>query len=477
LVEPGAAWGVALLQGAQHELLLVAAVGILLLGIEDVLFDALWLARRRQALQRPVQPPLEGTIAVFVPAWQEAAVLPATLLFMLDSWRHDDVRIYVGCYSNDGRTLLAVSALVARHPHLRLVIAPHDGPTSKADNLNQMWRALGEDERAERRTFAAVVLHDAEDRVMPAEIGLFRRHLPGAMLVQIPVEPLLLPGGGVVAAHYADEFAEAHGKEMPLRAAFGTALPAAGVGCAFSRAALTILALGRDSGPFHADSLTEDYEAGLILGASGGLCRFVDECDANGRRIATRSVFPDELAAAVRQKGRWIAGIALGGWDRLDWQGGRTGDVAAVSPRHWLRRLLTGWMLWRDRRATVAAAVLLCAYAGLVLAAVNLVAQWAGLSAARPLDAAMAQLLAANAVLLMWRLILRTVYSGRIYGWRQGLLAVPRAFVGNIIHILAARRALAVYLRQLWTREIIWDKTAHAASQPAVVACSAVTQQ
>lgn len=46
-MEPIAVWGVAALHAAQQELLLVAAVGILLLGIEDKLFDGLWLVRSR----------------------------------------------------------------------------------------------------------------------------------------------------------------------------------------------------------------------------------------------------------------------------------------------------------------------------------------------------------------------------------------------------------------------------------------------
>ena len=37
---------------------------------------------------------------------------------------------------------------------VRLVIGPAAGPTTKGDNLNRMWHALGEDERAEGRRFA-----------------------------------------------------------------------------------------------------------------------------------------------------------------------------------------------------------------------------------------------------------------------------------------------------------------------------------
>lgn len=459
-MEPSAADGIALLQWAGHELLLLAAVGILLLGLEDLGFDALWLARDRRTDRAPgAARPVEGPLAIFVPAWDEAAVLPATLARMLNVWPDADIRIYVGCYSNDGATFLAISRLVARNPRLRLVLAPYGGPSSKADNLNQMWQALASDEVAEGRRFAGVVLHDAEDVVHPDEIELFRRYLPTSAMVQIPVEPLLQRGDPMVAAHYADEFAEAHGKEMVLRDALRAALPGAGVGCAFSRHALSLLALNRPDGPFRADSLTEDYEAALILGASGANCRFVAVRGRDGMRIATRSAFPARLDHAVRQKSRWIAGIALAGWDRLDWSGQAIADMAPTAdrPPSWHTR----WMLWRDRRAPLSALIILCAYLALVFTAVDQAGQMLGGWVAATIDPLLQTIVVFNALLLSWRLGMRAWFVARIYGWRQGLAAVPRAFVGNIIHMLAARRALLLYVRQLRSQKLLWEKTDH----------------
>jgi bacteriophage N4 adsorption protein B len=459
-VEPTTAWGVAMLHMAGYELLLVAAVGIAVLGIDDLLFDGLWLAQRRSPALPASLRPAEGMLAVFVPAWREAEVLPATIRRMLAQWRGEDVRIYIGCYPNDAATLFSVTPLVAAHPALRLVIAPHNGPTSKADNLNQMWHALGADRRSLGLTIAGVVLHDAEDFVHSEELALYRRHLPTAALVQIPVEPLLGTGDPMVAAHYADEFAEAHSKEMPLRSGMRAALPAAGVGCAFSLRALTLLALERPAGPFNADSLTEDYEAGLVLGALQLPCRFVAARGADGRRIATRSAFPASLEAAVRQKSRWIAGIALAGWDRLDWSGAPQPRPSGRAKSRTLS-LITRWMLWRDRRAALSALIILCAYAALLCAGVDRLAGMMGWWVVPPLGGALQYLLLFNAALLVWRLLIRARFVAAIYGWRQALASVPRAFIGNIIHMLAARRAFAVYIRQVVRRELVWDKTDH----------------
>ena len=46
-------------------------------------------------------------------------------------------------------------------------------------------------------------------------------------------------------------------------------------------------------------------------------------------------------------------------------------------------------------------------------------------------------------------------------GWRQALLSVPRVLVGNYIALLAARRALFLYIEILAGGAPHWDKTDH----------------
>ncbi|OHD09736.1 glycosyl transferase family protein [Sphingopyxis sp. RIFCSPHIGHO2_12_FULL_65_19] len=451
------AWLEWLVFGAGHELMLFASVGILLMGLDDLLFDALWLATRRPDRPHPVDaPPLGGRFAVFIPAWDEAGVLPAMLRRTLAAWDGEDVRLYVGCYPNDAATLFAVSPLIARDRRLRLVIGGREGPTTKGDNLNRLWAALGEDERAEGMRFAAVVLHDAEDHVHPHELALYRTYLGANAMVQIPVVPSIERGARWIGGHYGDEFAEAHGKELVVRSRLGMPLPSAGVGCALARSTLALLAIERGGEPFRSDSLTEDYEVGMVIGAYGLDARFVEATGPAGDRIVSRGAFPGGVDAAVKQKARWVAGIALAGWDHLGWPGSRRGGDLTAG-RAWLAR----WMLWRDRRALLAALVLLAAYAGLLVTAIG----WAGQVllgwTAPPLGDGMTLLLAFNAMLLGWRMALRIHFTARWYGWREAAFAVPRAFVANVIAMLAARRAVMLYWRMLRSGEVVWDKTEH----------------
>ena len=75
-------------------------------------------------------------------------------------------------------------------------------------------------------------------------------------------------------------------------------------------------------------------------------------------------------------------------------------------------------------------------------------------------------LLAVNLLLLCWRMGMRGHFTARWYGLREALISVPRAFVANVIAILAARRAVTIYWRMLRSGEVVWDKTDHCQSEP-----------
>src|ERR1700741_4447608 len=219
-----------------HEAALFAAFGFLLLGSSDLAVDLIWIGLRlapRAPLPALPVAASPGRLAVFVPAWDEAAVIGRMLAYAQAAFGEADYLLYVGCYSNEPATIEAVRA--AAGPRVRLVIGPAPGPTSKADCLNRIWERMLEDEAAEGVRVKAVVLHDAEDVVHSAELPLFDALSERHDLVQLPFVPLVDPGSRFVSGHYLDEFTEAHGKELVVRAALGASLPSAGVGCAVSR--------------------------------------------------------------------------------------------------------------------------------------------------------------------------------------------------------------------------------------------------
>ncbi|MFL9840386.1 glycosyl transferase family protein [Sphingomonas sp. ST-64] len=444
------------IDGIARETMLFAAIGFLIGGIDDLLVDiaygTAWVRARVRGDRVRLLDVAPVPIAVFVAAWDESAVIGAMLRAALGRYDYPDYRLYVGSYPNDPATIAAIAEVAACDPRVRLVITPAPGPTTKADCLNALWRALLRDEAA-GEPFAAILLHDAEDLVDPQELRVFAAWLPDHEAVQLPVLPLPDRRSPLVAGHYLDEFAEAHGKSLVVRAALGAALPFAGVGCAIRHDMIKRIADARNGHPFDEGSLTEDYELGLTVTALGGRTAFVRMRDAQGALIAVRAYFPAQVGAAVRQKARWMTGIALAGWDRVGWQrGGSLGE-------HWMRM--------RDRRATLAIPVLAIAYVALIAWGVALAVHLAGGTPMPSPGDFTGPLLIANAVLLGWRVTLRAAFTGAAYGPVQAILSVPRLLVANWVALLAARRAIALYWPTLHGRAPRWEKTAHHFPDPA----------
>ena len=437
-----------------RETLLFAALGILIGGIDDLAIDAGYmivrLVRRRRRGAANGEHPLprrQKHLVVFVPAWDESAVIGAMLRAALARFDHPDYRVYVGTYPNDRATIDAVAAVAETDRRVRLVIGTRPGPTTKGDCLNTLWRALERDEAGGGVRADAIVLHDAEDVVHPAELHVFDQMIAEHVTVQLPVLPLVHRGSRLISGHYCDEFSEAHAKQLVVRAALGAAVPLAGVGCAIARPALDRLAAAQGGTPFDPDSLTEDYEIGLTVAREGGRGVFVRMRDGDGQPIAVRAYFPASLDAAVRQKARWMAGIAFAGWDRIGWT--RWSDWR----EHWMRM--------RDRRAPLAVLVLCAAYLSFLAWVASMACHALAGTASPSPSAAMRILLLANAALLAWRLGMRAAFTSRTYGWREGMLAIPRSLVANLIAMLAARRALMLYVTQLLDGVPRWEKTAH----------------
>ena len=454
------------LTALEGELLLFAAVFFALGLIDELLVDAIYLwGRLTGRLHTPridtsgiEEMPLGGLAAVFIPTWREDPVIGPTLAHALSVWPQDDLRIYVGCYRNDPETMASIMAAARGDERVRVVVVGEDGPTCKAHCLNRLYAALCLDEARSGRPAHMVVLHDAEDMVDAAALPLLDIAVRDHAFVQLPVMALPASDSVWVASHYSDEFAESHAKGMVVRGMLGAAIPGAGVGCAIARAKLGELARAEGGAPFAQGALTEDYELGLKIAALGGRGKFLRVRRQGGELVATRACFPDTLVQSVRQKTRWTHGIALQGWDRLGWRGG-------VAQR---------WMTLRDRRGPLAAILLAIAYFLFPLALALHIAADMGVMERRALTPGLTILLAITFAGLVWRLLLRALFTAREYGLRQGLLAIPRVLVSNVIAIMSGRRALMAYVRNLRGSPVVWDKTEHRA-HPVLIKAAELT--
>ncbi len=139
----------------------------------------------------------------------------------------------------------------------------------------------------------------------------------------------------IVHGIYCDEFAEWQIKDMPARQIMGSFVPSNGVGTGFTREALEKLANAEHNLIFEPGCLTEDYENGLRLHKLGCSQMFVPLSRPPADIVATREFFPRTTRSAIRQRTRWIMGIALQSWERHGWQG-------TWPQLYWF---------WRDRKA------------------------------------------------------------------------------------------------------------------------------
>ena len=435
--------------------LLPLALWILLSGLDDLVvliaFLYGWAHRGKPPPKAADAESAEPLVAIFVPCWQEHAVVGDMLAHNLSAIRYRRYHFFVGAYPNDEKTVQAIQRVEIRNGNVHLSLCPHDGPTSKADCLNWIYQRMLLYEEQHGLRFELVLIHDAEDLIHPEELNRIARYGRDYDMIQLPVLALPTPWLDLTHGLYCDDFAETHTKDMIVRQLLGGFIPSSGVGTAYSRAALERLAAAESNRLFEPSCLTEDYEIGFRLWRLGLRQIFVPLELASGQPVATREFFPRTFAGAVRQRSRWITGIALQSWERHGWRGG------------W-RQL---YWLWRDRKGLIGnpaslLANILFGYGALTwLAARTSGGVW-GLGSVVASEA-MVTILALTLTLQLIHLGVRMACVARIYGLKFAFGVPLRLVYGNLLNSAATGLALTRYaLARLRRRPLVWVKTEHA---------------
>jgi adsorption protein B len=471
-------------------LTLIVALLILVSSADDAFVDArYWLRtawRRRlviggkgspMSLERLCNRP-EARFAIMVPAWHEHDVVAAMIDNSVNTLEYDAFHIFCGVYPNDPATAREVDRMAARYPgRVTRVAVAHDGPTCKADCLNAIVGHILAAERAGGERFEGMVLHDCEDVVHPLELKLFNVFLPGRDLVQLPVFSLERSWWHLTAATYMDDFAEAHGKDIQVREDLAGVVPGAGVATCYNRHGMAALWAGSGGAPFNTASLTEDYDLSFRLRAIGLAQTFAHVRLAygiimrpsqvrgtTGSIISTHEYFPHRFRAAVRQRARWVLGIAFQGWREVGWQGSA-----------WDR-----YFFFRDRKALVMAPAGALAY--LLLANYAYIEAFGAFEAQIRVESMLSApvvgaLLAANLVFMTNRALQRMYFVGRYYGPFQALFSVVRMPLNVLINFFAVMRAWRLFIAHALTgKRLAWDKTAHAFPQAAAARQAAASE-
>lgn len=429
------------------------AAWILLSGLDDLFISIALLLAGRKRFPWPAAAELDGTperrIAILVPLWHEDGVIERMLERNLAAIRYRNYDIFAGVYPNDEPTVDAVYQAARRHPRLHLAMCSRKGPTSKGDCLNHAYRRMNEYEAAHGFRFEIVMMHDAEDLIHPESLRLVNHFSREYEMVQIPVLPLAMGWEEFTHGNYCDEFAETQSKDIPVRRRLGGFLPSSGVGTGFDREVLGRLGRERGGAVFNPASLTEDYEAGFCLHEMGCSQVFLPIRMEAGGPVATREYFPSSFRTAVRQRSRWVAGIALQGWERHGWR-------ASWRQRYWL---------WRDRKGLAGnllspAANLLFLYGCATYALAACSGQAWGLG--RLIPPPLATVYSVTFSISVVQMAMKIRWSARVYGWRFAAGAPLRMPWANLVNCAATVAALAQFAGARFTRRaLVWRKTEH----------------
>jgi bacteriophage N4 adsorption protein B len=392
----------------------------------------------------PTEPELSHArlkrMAIFVPLWREYQVIRNMMEHNLAVRTYDQADFFLGVYPNDTPTLAAARELQTRFPNVHVSLCPHDGPTSKADNLNWIFQRMLLFETEHEARFEIVITHDAEDLIHPDSLRWVNYYAQWYHMVQIPVLPFPTPIWEWVHGVYCDEFVEYQCKELPLRQFLGGFLPSCGVGTGYSREALNRLAAAHSNCIFEPKCLTEDYENGFRLHRLGCSQIFVPAKKWNGKIVATRGYFPRRFRSAVKQRTRWVMGIGLQSWEMNGWH-------ETLGQLYWL---------WRDRKGVVG---------NLITPVANGVFLYGVLSSRTILNGSswIADAFAFSLSVQALHMAVRMSLSARIYGWKFASAVPVRMVAGNLINMLATLSAIRRYTHAKWTGEpLVWLKTDHA---------------
>ncbi len=450
----------------------IVALVFLFSGLQDVVYDigavALRLKRKsythkfaRLSLAR-LRARDQQRIALMVPAWNEGEVVGAMVRNIIDRVEYKNYFVFVGVYPNDAATQNAVDRLAAVHPRIIKVVNPQPGPTTKADCLNNVFRAIKQLEETSGQSFDIIVMHDAEDNVHPQSFLLYNYLLPRVDAIQLPILPLPTRWTRWTHWNYADEFAETHMKDVPVREKLSGFVPYAGVGTGFSRRTFAILDSFSEGEVFNERSMTEDYSMSLRIKQLGLTSIFVNVILADDKSkwftplvkrpgfISNWAYFPMDFTRSVRQKTRWIIGISLQEWETIGWKGGL--------------RVIEN--LIKDRKVFAASAASMMGYV-LVLYFTIFALTQIGIIKTPILPVIVKGtplyfLTVLCTYLMLIRATARFWYVTKIYGIGPGFLAVPRLLYGNIINGLAAFRAVQAFARSRRGRKAVkWDATTH----------------
>lgn len=411
-------------------------ISFLIFGADDFLIDFIaWIKKlgpKELDLnnQKKIASLPERKIAILLAAWKEDGVISGMIRGNRGQIQYSNYDFFLGVYPNDLNTLKEAEDLSKEFSNVHVIVNRHPGPTSKGQMLNEIIRQM----QLQNYKYQIILIHDAEDVIHPLSLKIINWRTRYSDFVQVPVFSLHTPQMELVAGLYVDEFAESHTKDMLVRQYMNAPIPSAGVGTAMTKSYVQKMLKYQNGQLFNPNTVTEDYQLGLlsteIKSKTEFACYFIK--DNNKKNfIATREYFPKKIRASIRQRSRWVLGIAYQSFKSLGWKGS----------------LAQKYFLFRDRKGPIANTLTCLGFSLFFI---------------EPKAEEALYMLPIIVFFACNRVFQRFFHTSEVYGAPATWMLIPRMILGNFINAAASIRATYQYLKYVVAGiEPVWLKTSH----------------
>ena len=400
---------------------------------------------KKQILRTP-----QKRIGIIIANWKEDEILYQMISGNIENIQYENYVFFIGVYPNDEKTWAVAKSLESNFSQVQVIVNDRPGPTSKGQLLNHMADQISKmGQTYPHLACDLLLMQDSEDILHPLSLKVFNYYSEKADFVQIPVFSFPRLWSEFVGATYMDEFAESHTKDLLVRQKLGAAIPSCGVGTCMSQPLIARMKSIQNNQLLNENSLTEDYQLGLTSHFEGFqtlfVCLYQKTSDGKIDWIATREYFPAQIKSSIKQKTRWTLGIAFQGTMFLGWQGS----------------FVNKYFLFRDRKGPINSFLLLLSTIYLLVFILNHMMGPAETPAFLQNDV-IKSLMFLNFAHMIWRIFQRSRHVMRIYSAQEGILAILRWPLGNMINFSAGVYALQKHLHSIRTKtRPQWDKTQH----------------
>lgn len=175
---------------------LFIAIGFIVFSIDDLIWDFVYFVvyrKRQKDIQKLPFEKLDSIppklLATIIAVWHEENVLGPVIdhIIATTHYPRSMYHIFLGLYPNDQATMEIGRKLEKKYENVHVAVNKINGPTSKAQNLNNILSFIRQFEHNYGWRFSSITVHDSEDIIHPYELKVTNYLIDKYPSLQFPV--------------------------------------------------------------------------------------------------------------------------------------------------------------------------------------------------------------------------------------------------------------------------------------------------